>query len=201
MNKLHKYLGLTLLLPFIGWAVTGVFFFIKPGYQQAYQGLAVKNYPIETELKIQPSDQWKEIRLLQSILGSHLLVKTSDGWQHLDPTSLLPKQLPNKSNIKKLVSDAIESDETRYGEIAEINDLIVTTTKDIRITLNWSQLSLRQKGPDTDFINQMYKIHYLQWTGIESVDQIMGLVGLAAVLLLALLGLKLAFKRPKFINR
>jgi hypothetical protein len=54
---------------------------------------------------------------------------------------------------------------------------------------------LYQKGPDTKFINNMYKAHYLQWTGIEPLDKVLGIVGLVLVVILALLGVTLTIKR------
>ena len=76
MRKFHKILGLVLVLPFVGWAVTGVFFFIKPGYSEAYQSLKVKSYPISSRLPaLTPSPDWQEIRWTESVIGLHLLVK------------------------------------------------------------------------------------------------------------------------------
>jgi uncharacterized iron-regulated membrane protein len=58
-------------------------------------------------------------------------------------------------------------------------------------------MSLYQQGKDTDFINQMYKIHYLQWTGIKSIDKVLGIIGLILVLLLAFLGLRMSIAYKK----
>jgi len=45
-RKLHKITGLILLLPFIAWSATAVFFLIRPAYEQAYERLAVREYPL-----------------------------------------------------------------------------------------------------------------------------------------------------------
>jgi hypothetical protein len=55
-------------------------------------------------------------------------------------------------------------------------------------------MSLQQRGKDTDRIDLLYKIHYLQWTGVKSVDRVVGFVGLMFVLTLTTLGAWLAFK-------
>jgi hypothetical protein len=34
----HRLLGLVLLAPLCGWALTGLVFFFKPGYARAYAG-------------------------------------------------------------------------------------------------------------------------------------------------------------------
>jgi hypothetical protein len=61
--------------------------------------------------------------------------------------------------------------------------------------LDWKRLSLQQHGRDTDRIDRLYKIHYLQWTGEKTVDRILGLAGLVLLLVLTGLGARLAFRR------
>jgi hypothetical protein len=41
----------------------------------------------------------------------------------------------------------------------------------------------------------LYRIHYLQWTGIKSVDQVLGVVGILLIVALSLLGARLFFAR------
>ena len=201
MRKFHKIIGLIMVLPFIAWTITGIFFFVKPGYKEAYQALEVKTYSLQTAISVQPRSDWLAFEWRRSILGDHLLVKTDAGWQQLDPITLDNRDLPTQKEVELLVNDAMTTDKSRYGKIISIKDNQIMTENDVAINLNWQRLSLSQKGRDTDFINQMYKIHYLQWTGVDSIDRIMGVVGLAMVLMLALIGVKLAFARVRFINR
>ena len=184
MKKLHKYLGFLMLLPFIAWAITGVFFFFKPGYQEAYQPLLITTYPIENNIYPASKSDWLEIRQLNTVLGEHLIVKTAQGWQHLSPNTLNEIEQPNKAQITLLVNDAIRENKTRYGDIKSIDEFSITTTTDVRITLNWQNMTLRQQGVDTDFINTIYNIHYLRWTGIKALDQVLGVLGLMLVLFL-----------------
>lgn len=195
MKKWHKYLGWLMVLPFVAWAITGVFFFIKPGYQDAYASLTVKQYPLQQSYYLAGNPNWQEVRLLRSILGDHLLVKANDKWRQLDPHSLQPVNKPTETQVRNLVNDAISSNPERYGEIATIEGTQITTNTGVRINLNWQQMSLYQQGADTDFINQMYKIHYLQWTGIKAIDKVLGIVGLGLVLLLAGLGVWLSLSQ------
>lgn len=202
MRKFHKYLGLILLIPFLGWAVTGVFFFIKPGYQAAYERLSVRSYPIVESMMINPRENWQETRSIKTILGLHLLVKIDNQWQHWDPVTNSTVEVASESDVKRLVTDAISSNLARYGKVVTVektdtNDFKITTEKAINIKFNWQQLSFRQSGPDTEFIDMIYKVHYLQWTGIEIIDRFLGVIGLAAVVILGLLGLKMSLrKRP-----
>ncbi|MFT5755829.1 MAG: hypothetical protein ACI9LM_000541 [Alteromonadaceae bacterium] len=204
IKKYHKYLGLLMLLPFIAWAVTGVFFFIKPGYSSAYESLPVKTYPLNPlnfSLAQSPNKQsWLEVRQLHSILGQHLLVKTADGWQQIDPFTHKVINEPTVAQVRSLINDAIQINPQRYGQIATITAMEITTTTDVNITLNWPEMRLYQKGEDTAFINTLYKIHYLQWTGIKTVDKYLGILGLALVIILAALGVVMTFRRKEHLE-
>jgi len=199
LAKLHKYLGLLMILPFFAWAITGVFFFIKPGYQKAYESLPVKSYQLNTLPVISIAEDWQEVRWLRTILGLHLLVKSNSKWQQVDIKTMQVKELPTEEDIKQLIDDAIKNKSERYGDIVSIDGLKIVTNTDITINLNWDQVTLHQKGTDTDFINTIYKIHYLQWTGIKSVDRVLGLVGLAFVVVLACLGFYMTFSRRRLL--
>lgn len=195
VKKYHKYLGFILLLPFITWAVTGVFFFFKPGYSQAYEKLLIETYPINTSISSVKNNHWSEIRVIRSILGYHLLVKDlKKAWHQLDLNTLQPTFLPSEQQITILVEDAIKHNPERYGDILRINNTEIVTSTNVTISLNWQTMSLKQKGADTEFIQLMYKLHYLQWTGIPLMDKVLGVIGLLLVLILAFLGMFLSFK-------
>ncbi len=193
MKKLHKITGLVMLLPFIAWAVTGMFFFIKPGYQAAYQAISPTLYPIKQIIQL-PKQQWLEVRQVRTVLGEHLLVKDENGWQQLSSENFEVIAQPTATQIRQLVNDAIAKDKARYGEIASIEKNVVSTSTGVKITLDWPTMSMRQKGEDTDFINAMYDVHYLRWTGNAAVDKYLGVIGLSLVVLLALLGAWMTLK-------
>lgn len=184
-----------MLLPFIGWAVTGAIFFLKPGYTQAYDILQVKTYPFEKSAAIQTDSSWLEVRYLKTILGEHLLARTADGWQNLDPQTLKPRQQPTEEEARKLLADAFSVNPQRYGEIIQVSGNNATTSTGVQVKLNWERMSLVQRGKDTDRIDWLYKIHYLQWTGIASVDKVLGGVGITLVFILSLLGAILFFRK------
>ncbi|HEV8482946.1 MAG TPA: hypothetical protein VGV87_05245 [Blastocatellia bacterium] len=192
IRKLHRAIGLVLLLPFLGWTLTGLVFFIKPGYEGAFELLQPRTYPLDETLSIRADPTWLEFRCLRTILGSHLLVRTSEGWLHLDPASLRPKDKPTEDEIRSLLADAFSSHPQRYGNITSIANSTITTDTNTRIALDWNRLSLQQRGTDTDRIDLLYRIHYLQWTGVRVIDRILGPLGLAMVLSLSILGVCLA---------
>jgi len=194
-RKLHRIVGLVMLLPFFGWAITGFVFFVKPGYEGAYELLQPKTYRMDGEkIAFTPNPTWLEIRYFRTILGNHLIVRTAQGWQHLDPATLAVRAKPTDDEIKKLLLDAFSANPGRYGQISTIAGATATTTTNVRVTLNWNRLSLQQAGKDTDRIDWLYKIHYLQWTGVKWVDRTLGTLGLALIVILSVLGLTLLLK-------
>jgi len=184
-----------MLLPFIAWAVTGVFFFFKPGYDKAYQPLTIKTYPTVRQVKFPEDNNWLEVRQFKTVLGEHLLVNDSQSWQQLSIVDFTTLDTLTKQQITLLIEDAISEERQRYGNIISVNELVATTDTGVEITLAWPQMTLRQVGQDTQFINTMYNIHYLRWTGVESLDKVLGVIGLALVVILAVIGTVLTFKR------
>jgi len=184
-----------MLLPLAGWAITGAFFFLKPGYAGAYELLQVKTYPLETNIAMQTDAAWLEARFLKTILGEHLLARNSRGWIHLDPRTLQPRPEPSADDLNELVSDAFSANPARYGRVAGIEGNLITTDTGVRVELDWNRLGLTQSGKDTDRIDTLYKIHYLQWTGVKSVDKVLGGLGVLLVLTLSLLGARLFFSK------
>jgi hypothetical protein len=195
VRKVHRVVGVVMLLPFFAWAITGLIFFIKPGYTGAYELLSPKTYPLAQSVNVVSEPGWREFRYVRTVLGDHLLVRADTGWKQLDPVTKQARPAPSDADLRTLLKDAFTANPQRYGEIASITGDTIKTTTDIEVTLDWNRLSLQQKGKDTDRIDLLYKIHYLQWTGIKSVDRVVGMVGIAFVLVLTSLGAWLAFKR------
>jgi hypothetical protein len=192
---LHRIIGLVMLLPLIGWAITGALFFLKPGYSDAYETLQVKAYPYETEVRFLPDPSWIETRFVRTILGEHLLARTSEGWLHLDPRSFRPLPEPSAEDVRALVDDAISQHSARYGRIVSVTGSAAITDTRIRIEVDWKRLALSQRGPDTDRIDAFYRVHYLQWTGSKSIDRVLGAIGILLLFALSGLGARLFFSR------
>jgi hypothetical protein len=194
IRKLHRIIGLVMLLPLMAWAITGAIFFLKPGYAGAYDVPQIKTYPIGIIAPVSPDPAWLEYRLLKTALGEHLLVRTTQGWQQFDPITLQPRAEPTADELRTLFSDSLASNPARYGHIINIEGLTATTGTGVRVTLDWNRLTLTQYGGDTGWIDRFYKIHYLQWTGIAALDKVLGGLGILLVLALSLLGARLFFK-------
>ncbi|MBA6328153.1 PepSY domain-containing protein [Colwellia sp. MB02u-6] len=193
-RKLHKLIGLTLVLPMLGWTLTGLVFFIKPGYQEAYEQLSVKRHPLSQVLTVAPKKNWQEVRLVNTILGAHLLVKSSHKVEHLDPVSQLAKPAPTNLQFKALLNDAFSDNKARYGDIEHVNGLSAQTSTGVEVTLDWQTLKLSQTGQDTKLINLLYQVHYLQWTPFKGINQLLGVIGLLLLISLTVLGVRLYMK-------
>ncbi|MFP2767916.1 PepSY domain-containing protein [Oceanisphaera sp. KMM 10153] len=194
-KRIHRLLGLLLLLPLFGWALTGMVFFIKPGYEGAYEQLAVKTYPLQQAVLISPEPHWQQVRLVGTVLGPHLLVKSRGQSLHLRPDSQSPFVLPDETQLRLLLQDAMAANPTRYGEIESLDGTRAFTSTGISISLDWDTLSLRQQGADTRLINGLYRVHYLQWLPFGPLNDWLGMLGLVLLLAMALVGLRLCFRR------
>ncbi len=196
MRRWHRLLGLTLSGPFLIWALTGLLFFLKPGWGPAYAPLNVGLYPLRAGTHPTPPG-CLESRRLRTVLGEHLLVRDADGWRQLDPVTLDPRPAPQTADVWRLFADAIRSDSTRYGGVVSCDSLRAETTHGKQLWLDWSQLSMSQRGPDTDRIDFLYRLHYLQWTGHPGLDALLGIAGLLGIVGLTALGLLLLRGPPK----
>jgi uncharacterized iron-regulated membrane protein len=195
IKRLHRILGLILLLPLLGWALTGLVFFIKPGYTEAYQPLLTKTYPIDKSWAIEPVEQWQDIRLVKTILGTHLLVTNGAETKHLTPSTLQLKAPPTSIQLTALIKDAISVNQDRYGNIVGIKNNTAFTNTGVEISLDWNTLKLSQRGQDTELIDLIYKVHYLQWTPFGAMNEILGFVGLIILIALTVFGAMLVFKK------
>ena len=189
--RLHRILGLSLLLPLIGWAFTGFVFLLKPGYEGAYEQLSPRYYALDKALKIEPAEGWTEVRVRKTVLGLHLLVSTGDQHLHLDPITGQERPSPDRAELERLLEDAISANPERYGTLEEaISDGYVTSTG-VELSLDWNKLTLRQTGRDTQIIGLLYKIHYLQWLGVKPANIALGVAGLCCLLLLVYCGVRI----------
>ncbi len=177
------------------WAFTGLVFFIKPGYQAAFSYLTVKTYPISNAVQLTPQPEWQEIKLLQTVLGPHLMVKQSDRWQQLNLTDFTVRPQPSADDLLRLIKDAMSVDSKRYGEQLLKTEQGFVTDTGVQIQLDWASLSLSQQGKDTELINNLYKAHYLQWTGQKTLDQVLGVIGLVLLMLTTVVGVWLLIRR------
>lgn len=188
--RLHRWTGIVLLTPLLAWCLTGLVFLIQPSYGAAYEALPVRAYPLSEPLTIRPQEDWLEYKVLRSVLGTHLLVRSASGWRHLNPATMAPFE-GDAQQQRSLISDAIAAKSERYGYLLEGQSDPYITSTDVRISLQWNTLSLQQNGLDTQWIDRMYRVHYLQWTGVKPLDKALGVLGLLLLILISVSGVRL----------
>jgi hypothetical protein len=131
------------------------------------------------------------------VLGYHLLLRHEGGaWVHVDPLTMAVRPAPADEDVKRLVDDAIDGNRERYGNLLDVVSQTVQTDTGIEISLDWSSLSLAQKGSDTKLINTLYKIHYLQWLGQPLLNKLFGALGIILLLALVVLGVMSLIRKP-----
>jgi hypothetical protein len=199
-------------MPLVVWTATGLLFSLKPGWGPAYEYLSAWRSGEEASgamslAAFASSESGKDassIAVQASTIGplfqverrseSDALYRASDG-QQLDPLS--------SDNARALVLDAVSRSLSpeRYGEIksekSSDESFRFVFAGGPQVSIDRHSGSIRQKGPDTDRINWYYKLHYMQWTGNESVDRVLGFVAIVLVWLLAAAGLLLAWRSRK----
>ncbi len=195
VRRVHRIIGVVMLLPLLGWAATGFIFFIKPGYGGAYEAIAVKSYPLERPVSLAPAADWREVRVLRTTLGTHVIARTDAGWLHVNSATLEPAPSPTPEQISRLIDDAMTLNPSRYGRVSRVEGNTVYTDTGARVSLDWTRLTLQQRGRDTDLIDAIYRVHYLQWTGNSALDKLLGFAGLALLIALSALGARLALRR------
>lgn len=193
-RRIHRYIGLALLFPMIGWALTGVVFLVKPGYDRAYEIITIKTYPLEQTLNIAANESWEEVKVIKSVLGHHLLVTAEGKTHHLDFNTLKQRPTPSMIEVTRLVEDAIADKRDRYGSVQAVDGTTAYTTTGIEVTLDWDELKLNQIGADRHFIDGLYKVHYLQWTPWQLANEVLAIVGLLLLITLTLIGLRIYLK-------
>ena len=179
---------MVLLIPLLGWSLTGIVFLLKPGYEGAYERIALKTYPLEREFHLKRTGNWHESRSVRSVLGYHLLVNDGETWWHLDPSTLAVKTLPTSQEVERLVVDSIAFNTPRYGNVASVSAGKIYTDTGVEITLDWATLTMHQVGSDTRLINTLYKIHYLQWLGLPRANTFFAALGIFLLFFLVVLG-------------
>ncbi len=129
-------------------------------------------------------------------LGDHLIVQTEDGWQHRHAETGQSWSPPNEDDLTRLLQDAFAFNPDRYGRVVAIDGSQARTDTGVNINIAWDTLAISQNGRDSRWIDRIYSIHYLEWTGFYWTDRILGLGGLALLIYMTYTGALAAFGRP-----
>lgn len=209
MRRLHRLLGLLLLLPLVAWTVTGLAFHLKPGWAGAYEQLhGFEDGPLDPSALLPPADlpvagegaAW-ELGLTAvgpvyrvSREAGPLLVHAATG------TILSPLDRAAVEAIARRASSRAAAS-ARYGDVREVlltdREGVVRFAGGAEVRVGRYDLSVAQRGPDTAWIDRLYELHYLQWSGIEAIDRALAPIAIVAVWLLAFTGARKLRRGPR----
>jgi hypothetical protein len=207
-SRVHRYLALVLVVPLIVWSVTGLLFHLKPGWSRAYDMLDAEQPLHSTEVTplstvTAPIPDVQRVELFGTAIGPLYRLTTATGTTLVDAMSGAKRSPLTEADARILVTDAVGNsrEKAAYGEIAkaEVREGTVrfTYSKGPIVDVGRDDARISQHGADTDRINWLYRIHYLQWTGKKTFDRVLAGVGLALIWLVMIPGLVLAWRRRR----
>lgn len=211
-RRLHRLLGLCLVAPFLLWTATGLLFLLKPGWRGAYEGLdAFQETPFDP-LGVVPlslavgkpgeSGAAVHVELGSTALGLVYRIVEPETTRIVDARSgTVLSPLERDAAVKVAVDAASRSaSPQRYGDVVEAREqedaVEVVFAGGATVAVGRDDLSIAQYGADSARIDALYRIHYLQWTGVPAIDRPLALAAIAGTWALAVLGLRL-FRRPR----
>ncbi|MDQ3369119.1 MAG: PepSY domain-containing protein [Myxococcota bacterium] len=211
--RVHRWLGIGLVVLLAVWSITGLLFHLKPGWDRAYDQLSAERRASSLQLAgVAPVGTLRasaadaaivRVELFDTALGALYRITTTQGTELVDATTGLPWPPLDAAAARTLASDAITRSPHRdaYGAITDVvldeqvarlrfasGAVVEVGRRDARIS---------QRGPDTDRIDWLYRIHYLQWTGHRGVDRVLSLLGLALIWAVLVPGIVLFVRRVR----
>ncbi len=201
-RRIHRWLAIVLVIPLVVWSVTGLLFHLKPGWSRAYDQLDPEKPgpPLHLDKLVVPAGT-THLEVFATAIGPLARVTTAAGEALYDlDTGARRSPLPIDA-AKALAVDAIARSPHRatYGEITQVTStetsvkLVLAEGPIVEIGRHDARVS--QRGPDTDRIAWLYRIHYLQWTGVKPLDKVLALVGLLLIWLVLIPGVVLFVRR------
>jgi hypothetical protein len=204
--RLHRWLAIILLFPLVAWSGTGLLFHVKPGWARAYDMLSAER-PLATAgvasietVAATFSTPIERVELFGTALGPMYRITTHGGVELVDAAGARRRSPLTADDARELAADAVAHSRQRelYGAIG--NATVEGNTVHVgfahaTVDVDRASGKLTQRGTDTDRIDWLYRIHYLQWSGNPDVDRVIPVVGLGLIWIVAFAGLVLFFKR------
>ena len=207
--KAHRWLAIVLVVLLAVWSVTGLLFHLKPGWSRAYDMLsAERGGPLHPGKLVAPSVAGEEVTALELIdtaLGPLYRVTSAAGPALYDAQTGARRSPLPLADAQMLALDAIgrSAHAAAYGRVesADVRGelAVIALSGGATVEVGLSDARISQRGGDTDRIDWLYRIHYLQWTGNKTVDKILAVGGLALIWAVIVPGLVLfvrRFRRP-----
>ena len=219
VRSVHQVLGLWLAVPFLVWTATGLLFLVKPGWRGAYEQLqAFQETGIDSERlaplpaavaaaqeTLDTPAELHRVELGATAIGPlYRLFFTSPA----GPTTVVVDGHSGAVRSPLLEEEAVAlaadaagraAASSRYGAVVasrgEGEKVEVTFAGGAVVALDRGNLAVTQRGSDTAWIDALYRLHYLRWTGFSRFDQIVVLVAIVGTWSLVVLGLWLSRRK------
>ena len=191
------------------WSATGLLFHIKPGWDRAYDmpsaerrdtRLAVGLYVPPAIVTKQAADV-RRVELFDTALGAMYRVTAAERTYLVDAATGLARSPLPVPDAKTLVADAIARSRHRaaYGAMGAVTSddgtVRVAYEGGVIVEIDRNDARISQRGADTDRIDWLYRIHYLQWSGNKTVDKLLAMAGLALIWAVMIPGIVLFVRR------
>jgi uncharacterized iron-regulated membrane protein len=200
-RRAHRWLAIVLVIPLVIWSITGLLFHLKPGWSRAYDMLDPER-PAQVHLdKLVLPEGVTHVEVFSTAIGPLARVTTPRGDELYDAdTGTKRSPLPIDA-AQALAVDAIARSHyaSTYGAATRVTSTETTVTIELAdgpvVEVGRNDGRLSQRGPDTDRIDWLYRIHYLQLTGNKTFDELLALAGLALIWLVLIPGVVLFVRR------
>lgn len=203
--KAHRWLALLLVVLLAVWSVTGVLFHLKPGWDRAYDMLsAERGGPLHPARLVAPAtvgDDVTRFELIDTALGPLYRASNAGGSFLVDAATGIRRSPLSEADGRTLAVDAVSRSrhQVAYGELSSVatrdDAVVLVFAGGATVEVSRSDAQMTQRGHDTDRIDWLYRIHYLQWTGNKTVDRVFAMFGLALIWAVVIPGLVLFVRR------
>ncbi|MGE0545630.1 MAG: PepSY domain-containing protein [Kofleriaceae bacterium] len=200
----HRWLAIVLVVPLVTWSITGLLFHLKPGWDRAYDMPRVERPGVVATAGLAPLTSIEvnvqKVELFDSALGPLYRVTTANGTELFDARTAKRRSPLSAEDANLLVRDAVERSPHRaeYGALldsASTDGELTARFERATVTVDRKTARLSQRGDDTDRIDWLYRIHYLQWTNNPAIDRVIAIGGLIWIWAVLLPGLVLFLRR------
>lgn len=196
--RLHRWAALILVAPLVVWSITGLLFHLKPGWKRAYDMVSIERPLADQNVAaVQSLPRFKKLELFGTALGPMYRL---DGSSLIDAQTLRPRSPLSIEDAKTLAQDAVaqSSQHAGYGALIDAKSdesTVHVQFESAMVDVDRASGSLYQHGADTARIDWLYRIHYLKWTNIPSVDRVVAVIGLALIWVAMAAGIVLFVRR------
>jgi hypothetical protein len=200
-RRIHRWLAIILVIPLVLWSITGLLFHLKPGWSRAYDMLDAER-PAELHLdKLASLPPATHVEVFATAIGPLARITTSKGDELYDADTGTKRSPLTVEAAQALAVDAIAHSHfaSAYGAPIHVTSSETTVTIELAegptVEVGRNDARISQRGQDTDRIDWLYRIHYLQWTGNKSLDKVLAVVGLVLIWLVLIPGVVLFVRR------